>query len=171
MTPSWDPSLVAQLVSAGCNARAISVVFGLSKNAVLGRLHRDKQLNKLWTDKVAAERPRRKKYKPAPVRKTIVPPPELSDPPSAKKVTADWGAWEEREGKKRAMEVKMHPAKPHMLRVPLLNLGANQCRWPVEEAVVTGGYLFCAASTEFGQTYCRYHRSKSLAGKRDEPKN
>jgi hypothetical protein len=162
-TPQWNPDLVAQLVSAGCNARAISVVFGLSKNAVLGRLHRDEQLNKLWTDKCAAERPRRKKYKPA--RKPIVAPPEIQDPPSAKKVTADWGAWEEREGRKKAWAEKAKPAaKPHMLLVPIMNLGANQCRWPESEAAVVGGYLFCGASTEFGNSYCDYHRAKSRAG-------
>jgi hypothetical protein len=160
MTPTWDPSLVAQLVSAGCNARAISVVFGLSKNAVLGRLHRDRDLNKLWTDMVAAQRPP-KKYKPKPKHRAS-PPAGMVDPPTLAFVKADWKNWEEREGKKRAMEGRSR--KPHMLLVPLLNLGANQCRWPeVIDNNVVGGYLFCGSPTTFGDSYCQWHKVKALA--------
>jgi hypothetical protein len=159
MTPAWNPDLVRQLVSAGCNARAISVVFGLSKNAVLGRLHRDEQLNKLWT----AQRPP-KKRKPLPGPKRMAAPPDLKDPPKASFVTGDWKNWEEREGKKRAMEVKMQVKKPHMLLVPQMNLGPHQCKWPeVTDPTVTGGYLFCGAPTGAFETYCKYHKAKALA--------
>jgi hypothetical protein len=162
MTPLWNPDLVAQLVSAGCNARAISVVFGLSKNAVLGRLHRDRDLNKLWTDMVAAQRPP-KKYKPKPKHRAS-PPPGLTDPPKLGFVTGDWKNWEEREGKKRAVEVKAQVKKPHMLLVPQMNLGPHQCKWPeVTDPTVTGGYLFCGAPTGAFETYCKFHKARSLA--------
>jgi hypothetical protein len=155
--PQWDPDLVAHMVEAGCTARAISVVFGLSKNAVLGRLHRDRALNKLWTIEAKRRQPPPRKGKPKPVS-----------------VKADWKDWEEREAK-RTRQFK--PAaddwpereakklqKPHMLLVPILNLGPNQCRWPVEEAVVTGGYLFCGAATSPFESYCDWHKAKARPG-------
>ena len=46
-----------------------------------------------------------------------------------------------------------------MLLVPLMNLGMNQCRWPVvEDRNVTGGYLFCGRATVIGEVYCREHK-------------
>ena len=156
--PRWDADLVAHMVESGCTARAISVVFGLSKNAVLGRLHRDRALNKLWTIEARRRKPPPRKVKPKP-------------PP----LKADWGPWEDREAKRTRKpmpvaddwperEAKKLLRKPHMLLVPILNLGPNQCRWPVEEAVVTGGYLFCGAATAPFESYCEWHKAKARPG-------
>jgi len=58
-------------------------------------------------------------------------------------------------------EDRTEPAKPGQLRVPLGNLGACQCRWPVEAApLVPGKHLFCGLPTGFGQMYCADHRDK-----------
>jgi hypothetical protein len=54
------------------------------------------------------------------------------------------------------------PALPGQLRVPLGNLGACQCRWPVEEIgrEITGRHLFCGRATGFGHVYCAEHRAR-----------
>lgn len=59
-------------------------------------------------------------------------------------------------------EARPEPALPGQLRVPLGNLGACQCRWPVEEAPhVNGRHLFCGLPTGFGQMYCAAHEERS----------
>jgi hypothetical protein len=59
------------------------------------------------------------------------------------------------------------PAKPAMRLLPLMKLGANQCRWPVEDAPeVPGGHLFCGADTAFGESYCPFHKVMSTPGGR-----
>lgn len=53
------------------------------------------------------------------------------------------------------------PAPPGQLRVPLGNLAACQCRWPVEEDwTVAGHFLFCGRPAPFGQVYCQEHRDR-----------
>jgi hypothetical protein len=42
--------------------------------------------------------------------------------------------------------------------VPLLKLGACQCRFPVrEDKSVPGGHYFCAGPTSSGRVYCEHH--------------
>jgi hypothetical protein len=44
---------------------------------------------------------------------------------------------------------------PAMRRVPLVELKANECRWPVAEEA--GQHLFCGAGTQFEKSWCPYH--------------
>ena len=42
--------------------------------------------------------------------------------------------------------------------VLLMNLGRGQCRYAIgEDATVTGGHLFCAATTLPDRPYCEHH--------------
>lgn len=48
--------------------------------------------------------------------------------------------------------------------VPLMRLGACQCRYPVrDDKSVAGGYLFCAGPTSQDRVYCDHHRSIATA--------
>jgi hypothetical protein len=52
-----------------------------------------------------------------------------------------------------------------MRLLPLMKLGANQCRWPVKDVPeVAGGHLFCGADTAFGESYCPFHKAMSMPG-------
>jgi hypothetical protein len=63
---------------------------------------------------------------------------------------------------RHASPEKAMPGNKKMLRVPLGNLGARQCRWPVADVgrMVTGRHLFCGLPTGFGQMYCPGHRDR-----------
>jgi hypothetical protein len=51
------------------------------------------------------------------------------------------------------MRVVPDPTRPR-----LLDLEANECRWPVErDATVIGSYIFCGKYTENGCAYCTPH--------------
>lgn len=43
-------------------------------------------------------------------------------------------------------------------RLRLLDLEANECRWPVErDKTIIGSYIFCGKSTAQGCYYCTEH--------------
>ena len=51
---------------------------------------------------------------------------------------------------------------PGERRLPILTVGARQCRWPVaDDPTVIGGILCCGAQTE--ATYCTAHRKLAYA--------
>ena len=51
---------------------------------------------------------------------------------------------------------------PGERRLPILAVGARQCRWPVaDDPTVIGGILCCGAQTE--ATYCKAHRKLAYA--------
>jgi hypothetical protein len=51
---------------------------------------------------------------------------------------------------------------------PLLDLRANECRWPTTETTPTviGLYLFCGKPTRPGESYCKRHLAQALPGRR-----
>lgn len=49
------------------------------------------------------------------------------------------------------------------LRIPMVDLRPNQCRWAVTgNDVPPSGHLFCGCRTSIGKPYCDYHESKSM---------
>ncbi|WP_352841832.1 GcrA family cell cycle regulator [Mesorhizobium sp. M0514] len=50
--------------------------------------------------------------------------------------------------------------RPASRDVPLIQLGLNQCRFPVsEDRSVPGGYRFCAGPTSPDRVYCDHHHT------------
>ena len=44
---------------------------------------------------------------------------------------------------------------------PIDELGANQCRWPVNQSKYRGGHLFCGRHAELGRSYCDEHNKRA----------
>lgn len=152
MIPSWNPDLVADMVKAGWSASVIAAAFHITRNAAIGRMHRDPELVKLWAEfaagRIAGPNPPRRP-KPEPV---AAEPPKK---PSVGFLLKDWGAWEER-------EMKPRPVRPKSLN----RLKSGECKWPVKDAPdITGGYLFCSMPTEAGSSYCAKHNAKARPGR------
>lgn len=67
---------------------------------------------------------------------------------------------------KRALTSQTAPyspiVAPQSRYVPLLDLGRNECRWPVNDASVGELHLFCACRTEIGKPYCEFHAELSV---------
>jgi hypothetical protein len=148
MTPSWDADLVAGMVRAGWSASVIGATFHISRNAVIGRMHRDPQLHGLWARFATGRQKRRPRKLPDPPREIA------KNPPPKALVRANWGAWEEK-------EMKPRPVRPKSM----VRLKTGECKWPVKDAPnITGGFLFCAHPVEQGSSYCARHTAKARPG-------
>jgi GcrA cell cycle regulator len=55
-------------------------------------------------------------------------------------------------------------ANPDARRVPIKELQAGQCRWPVNDAKPGEEHLFCGAKARAGSSYCKDHYSVSVSG-------
>ena len=53
------------------------------------------------------------------------------------------------------------------LRLPLVDLGPRDCRWPVNSPEPKGEYLFCGHQAKPGSRYCPHHVSRSVLPPRD----
>jgi hypothetical protein len=135
----WDPAEVIPMIEAGKTAAAIAEAFGLNRNQVIGRLHRDQRLVDVWT-RIASKRTFKKSKKVAkPVAPSIETPIEETSAP---------------------VEEKPRLVRPKPLKLPIGDLAAHQCRWPVDQDQ-DGIHLFCGAATDPFDRYCPYHLSKA----------
>lgn len=149
-----DLALLARLIRRRWPASRIAPVFHVTRNAVLGKIHRHEDLKLLMP-----KRPP-KKEKPAWVK-----PLNLKKNKENKVLEPDGEKLEETFHVKQKAPQAEHQPLGRMLLVPMGNLGANQCRWPVEEdRNVTGGHLFCGRRTD-GDSYCAEHRKLAHPGK------
>lgn len=151
-TPEQDKK-IAECLADGMSASQIAAVFGCSRNAIVGMVHRNRELREIGfarstgsrkavtvKDVSISTRPRKirggtpnttrmKRVKPAPV---IVP---------------------------EVVEL----VEPSGSGLPLHELSSRSCRWCINDpAPGEGGHLFCAEVTEIGRPYCAFHYQKSI---------
>jgi hypothetical protein len=133
----WDEDTykdVLHMLDAGMTQRAIARHYGISRNAAIGRIARDPVLHS-HLGRVAKKKPKPKVAKRvAPPKK---PPPTPPEPPK-----------------------KKTPLGPMRL-VPMKDLAQGECRWPVQEADVIGGHLFCGRRVAGFDIYCAEHMRAS----------
>lgn len=132
---------------------------GLTRNAVLGRLHRlGIREGKVVRKRVARRNPQAKK----PVRKP------RPDQPS--RVISFYRS------KPEVSEIMLPPRKAKSrivcteadsslastpLDVRMMDLTSDSCRWPVNEPEPKGEYLFCGHPKKYG-SYCAHHAAMSV---------
>jgi hypothetical protein len=152
-----DRNRVIAMLDAGKHFSDIAAEFHLTRNAVAGRVNRDQKLHEHVHCLPGKQGP--KKSKPA----------------KAKKENENKPLEPDRETPGEPFHVKPEPVRvkrepPHpMLLVPQMNLGMNQCKWPViADYTVTGGHLFCGRPTAFGEVYCEAHKSMAHPKGRDD---
>jgi hypothetical protein len=150
-THAWsdeDRRTVMDMLDQHVPASIIAEEFGITRNAAIGRIARDKELH------AHLKHVHRKPKKIKPMRLPINPDARAVD--LAMALVSFIAA--KRGGKEPPPASPPKPKKPAMRLLPLMKLGANQCRWPVKETQdVPGGHLFCGADTAFGESYCPYH--------------
>ena len=156
-----DRQTVAELLLAGKSARLIGAALGRTRNAIIGKLHRDDELHRLVGKQYSKIRIKRDKPPKKPRQKTIPPLAVKPDP------------WQQ-PGKKpdgvatSALSPPIEPL-PGMRRVPLIKLRRNECRFAVkDDAQAIGGYLFCGRPTTPDEMYCREHRAIASPGRRGD---
>jgi hypothetical protein len=157
--PSWstkDRNRIAEMLRAGWSRRNIAAAFHVSRNAVCGLIFRDKQLR-------ATARPKEKRSPMAKQPPKPKPPPSRTIPPLDVKPARNSGlnfGTHKLPGEAKSKPLPPPSARaalaPDMRRVPLVDLNANECRWPVAEDA-EGRHLFCGAGTQPEKSWCPYH--------------
>lgn len=133
---------------------------GLTRNAVLGRLHRlGIKEGKVVRKRLARRNPKAKK----PVRKP--------QPQKPSRVIAF-----HKPKREQSSEIMLPPRKPKSrivcteadsslastpLNVRMMDLTSDACRWPVNDPEPKGEYLFCGHPKKYGP-YCAHHAAMSV---------
>lgn len=147
-----DRQRVAQMLLDGLSASGIGAIFGLTRNAVIGRVHRDEGL-----------RPLMRQPSPSPFpHKARAVPPKPPKPPKPKKP----GHTETRPAAPPAVTAQsiIPKLKPQRL-IPLAETGTTRCKWPERyDPDVIGYYWCCGRETGGEHVYCAYHRHRARPG-------
>ena len=142
--------------------REIAALIGRSRSSIAGRVERDAELRRLAPDRHVRPAP---PPRHTPVHKlsktnrrswpTKVSPPRGSLPNNPKL-----------EQEPTLSPYRPRPA-PDSLNVPMVELKALQCKWPVHEAPdMIGGHAFCGAPVAFaGAPYCQFHQHIATPGR------
>jgi hypothetical protein len=154
-----DRAQIAEMLLAGKSMRLIGAAFGINRNQVIGRVHRDQELHRLIGKQYSAVKMQREKP-PKPRQKTI---------PPLKVMPVTW----RHPGKpdiKGGPAGLPAPSEPSGMRlVPLIGLRAHECRFAIgEDRTVIGGFLFCGRAAPADDVYCREHRAIASPGRRGD---
>lgn len=154
MTPrttfKWTPEAddrVAEMLVDKWTAIQIGKAMGLSRNAIIGRVHRSKELSAIGFHKkpgpqdIEKARPVRKVR---PVSPTVI-----------AKLFAVVPA--------KAVYVAPIAAivEPVTDGITLLEFTSHTCKWPINDAAKGEQHLFCGSESD-GATYCPFHTMKSI---------
>lgn len=167
MAGHWTQERDEELLSLkrqGYSAAQIASMLGddLSRNAILGRLHR----LGIRDGKVVTKRTKPRKNTPLSVKRVAAPKPSKRTAPVVEFVRP----------KRELGEILLPPRKPKTrivcteadrslastpLGLSVMDLGPEHCRWPVNDPEPKQGYLFCGHPKRFG-SYCAAHAAMSV---------
>ncbi|WP_407976124.1 GcrA family cell cycle regulator [Brucella pseudogrignonensis] len=159
MTVRWHEGRIpqiSQMLKDGFSASEIAERFeGVSRNAVIGLVHRTHELREIGFDRVpggnpdiaANARKARAKAgpKPAKPQKPKVAKPVIVEPTVVTPETA----------------AVLFDA--NTMRVELHNLPAGGCKWPVNDVPAGGVFLFCGCKSMAEKPYCEEHYKRSVS--------
>jgi len=159
MTARWHEGRIpqiSQMLKDGFSASEIAERFeGVSRNAVIGLVHRTHELREIGFDRVpggnpdAAAKARKTrglapaklahKKKPKAEKPVIVEPTVIT--PETAAVLFD----------------------ANTMRVELHNIPAGGCKWPVNDVPAGGVFLFCGCEAMADKPYCAEHYKRSVS--------
>jgi GcrA cell cycle regulator len=147
--------LLKRLWGEGLSASRIAAqIGGVSRNAVIGKVHRLGLAGRAKPNAAAAQ-PRTRKADRAP--SPPMPAPALDEAPEAPRVVALSGeAGAEERGLAPAEENSV--ALPDSTRVTIMELRESMCRWPMGDPTAPD-FRFCGARAITGLPYCTHHAS------------
>ncbi len=123
--------VLSGLLRQGLSAAEIGRQLGTSRNSVIGKVGRDKELKLIgFARNPSGTLHPRNSYQ----RKVRPPKPFIAQPMPEYTGTG-----------------------PHVAGKPLMALGAYECRWSVTDTEQGEQHLFCGCKTEIGTHYCDYH--------------
>jgi GcrA cell cycle regulator len=176
MSKSWDSSILKKLkalVGKGLSTAEIGKRLGMSKNAIVGKLHRlgwnpkatDGASESKKSKKVPKKKSAAKKAPVKPVKKTTVKETKKTvktakTPKTAKNIKPATPTTKPvaKTGGGHAIAAKNSGAHQRAVRhaLEMANLKPNQCRWPIGDPD-SEGFHFCGATVFVGKPYCYEH--------------
>ena len=181
MSKSWDSGILKKLktlVGKGLSTAEIGKKLGISKNAVVGKLHRmgwnsgvsesAGAKNKKEPAKKTAVKSATKKATPVKIVKSAKAVKPAKNAKDASKVKADKKVANGSKNAKVPAENKRVVGRPIAKRgtdvhqrivqhaLEMANLKPNQCRWPIGDPD-SEGFHFCGAPVFVGKPYCYEH--------------
>jgi GcrA cell cycle regulator len=157
-TMSWTDERVEQLRQAwteGLSASAIANLLGngLSRNAVIGKVHRLGLAGRAKSPSAAASVPH---ARPAPSHQGVNRPAASRIPPTARIVRGATAlAIQPQTMTETEPEAHESVVLPMSLRVTIVELKESMCRWPLGDPT-TADFRYCGSPTHSGP-YCPYH--------------
>lgn len=151
-----DCARAAEMLRAGMTAGEMAPHWGITRNAVCGRVHRDPELRKIGFDKHRDE------------ASTRYPTTKLSRYAGVLAVSKAKKPYFEAVNMATRMESLSRGAKPlpavptafECRSIPLMDLKHGNCRWPVNTPARGESYLFCANPAD--GSYCQHHKAISI---------
>ena len=117
--------------------------FGVTKNAIVGRMRREKEARGIPCDDKHSHRR-----------------PSNTDKPKKRKAMLTLPGRAEFVISKRVSPVIAKPDEGQLASI----VDVTGCRWAVSfDEKAPGGHLFCNHATDEGQSYCPYHRQENVA--------
>lgn len=154
MTARWHEGRIpqiSQMLKDGFSASEIAERFeGVSRNAVIGLVHRTHELREIGFDRVpggstenASKALKTRGLSPtnkAPKRKPVIVEPAVMTPKTAAMLF-----------------------DANTMRVELHNIPAGGCKWPVNDVPAGGVFLFCGCEAMADKPYCAEHYKRSVS--------
>lgn len=161
-TPEQDARL-SDLLREGMSASQIGAELGVSRNAIIGRVGRNKELAQIGFarspgnpgKRVAELKNRKSRAKPASERL-----PRPAPQPRRRIKVVSPSILFEHVPSKPLPEPSFVPGERMTVGRPIHLLGFNECRWAVNDAEKGEMHLFCGAPSE--GPWCECHRLKSI---------
>lgn len=145
---------IAVMLAEGLTGAQIAHRFGVTRNAVIGIIHRDKRLKAIGfkrspgpqnTEKardIRVEAKRRKNVRGGTV--------SLNKIKAARAIVTLLD---------EAPDIPGRFGAPHVAGIDLMMLTECRCKWPINDG---GPFLFCGEAKKFDRPYCAYHATAAL---------
>lgn len=157
-TSNWtfaQNELLIRLWKEGYSAAQIGSQIGRSRNAVIGKIHRE-------LGEESRRKPRQRSVRPSAELQRLPPPrvfKRLARNLSALVVIegAAQPAPDERANDMSTTRIKFMPIDERALRINIFDLKSHHCRWPIDDPAAIGGFVFCGQDKAEGCAYCTAH--------------
>jgi GcrA cell cycle regulator len=155
---AWTDEIVEQLKQHWIDGKSASQIAGLlgngvTRNAVIGKVHRLGLAGRAKTPSASIPRPRR--MAPQPMHRVVAAPRLTTSAPRMMRGSTAFALAPEASSELELQEEFESVVLPMSLRVTIVELKESMCRWPLGDPA-TAEFRYCGSPTA-ASPYCTYH--------------